>query len=259
MAKQRQEPDPTQNANHKTPAAETPSLLSLEDLADRSGTSARTIRYYQTMKLLPRPKKDPTDGRVSRYGDEHLERLRDIGQLHDRGLTLPAIRELLDSDDAAAQVANWLGLDASLSGSWSTEEPKLLSEDDLAGLLADTPVGTRGDLEAADLVQRQGSSWLAPAPSLLTLTAGLIRDGIDTDLALKAGAILRRHLERASRELMTLFTDALRSGFGAGADPGEILQPLRPIAGDAARLIFAQELERAIADLLANPKNLPRR
>ena len=255
MAKRQREPD----AEHEAPAVDASSLLSLEDLADLSGISARTIRYYQTLKLLARPHKDQTDGRVSRYGEDHLERLRQIGELHDRGLTLPAIRELLDSGDAAAQVADWLGLNASLSGSWSAEEPKLLSEDDLAELLADTPAGTRGDLETARLVQRQGSSWLAPAPSLLILTTGLIRDGIDTDLALKAGAILRRHLQRASTELMKLFNDALGSGFRDGADPGELLQPLRPIAGDAARLIFAQELERAIADLLAHPKSLPRR
>lgn len=236
-----------------------PELFTLEELARRSGVSGRTIRYYQTKKLLPRTHKDPTDGRVSRYGEEHLERLRQIGELHDRGLTLPAIRELLDSGDAAAQVAAWLGLDASLRGSWGTESPKLLSDDELEAILDGTPAGTRGDLEDAALLRREGSSWLAPSPGLLTLTAGLVRDGIDIDLILKAGNILQHQLERASRELMTLFKDALNSGFGEGSDPGELLRPLRPIAGDAARLIFARELERAIEDLLSNPKRLPGR
>ncbi len=240
------------------PTANAATQFTLAELAERSSVSSRTIRFYQTKKLLPRPRKDATDGRVARYGEEHLERLDHIGKLSDRGLTLPAIRQLLDADDAAAQVSHWLGLDSSLGGSWSAEEPQLLSDAELDGLLAGTPGGTRAVLERDGLLARQGASWLVPSPGLLSLTSGLIRDGIDADIALQAGDVLRKHLQRAAVDLMKLFQEAFDAGLGDGADPGEVLQPLRPIAGDAARFIFAQELERAIADVLADPKQLPR-
>ncbi len=233
--------------------------MTQEELAERTGVPERTIRYYQTKRLLQPPLKDGADRRVARYDEDHVERLRLIGQLHDRGLKLPAIRELLESGNAAARVAEWLGLDASLSGSWSAEEPVLLSTDQIHELLADTPTGTLGEFESAGLVSRRGSSWLAPSPGLLELSAGLVGQGIDSHLVLEAGEILQEQLKRASTKLMGLFEQALRDGFGDGADPGELLGPLRPIAGDAARLIFARELERAIAELLANPKRLARR
>lgn len=66
--------------------------------------------------------------------------------------------------NAAARVAEWLGLDASLSGSWSAEEPVLLSTEEIKELLADTLTGTLGEFETAGLVSRRGSSWLVPSP-----------------------------------------------------------------------------------------------
>ncbi len=247
------EPDPEPEPD------DAPATMTQEELSERTGVPARTIRYYQTKKLLQPPVKDDSDRRMARYGEDHAERLRLIGQLHDRGLKLPAIRELLESGNASARVAEWLGLDASLSGSWSTEEPRLLSTEEIQELLADTPIGTLGEFESAGLVSRRGSSWLASSPDLLELSAGLVGQGIDCHLVLEAGRILQEHLERASGKLMGLFEQALRDGFGDGADPGELLGPLRPIAGDAARLIFARELERAIGEVLANPKRLARR
>lgn len=46
------------------------------------------------------------------------------------------------------------------------------------------------------------------------------------------------------------------SGFGDGSVPDQMIEALRPAAGDAARVIFAQQLERAVAALLADTKRL---
>src|SRR5690606_26772779 len=92
-------------------------LLTLEQLSELSGIPARTIRYYQAEKLLERPDRDRKDARMARYGTRHVERLRLVGELRDRGLKLPAIRTLLQEGDASARVADWLGLDEQLRGS----------------------------------------------------------------------------------------------------------------------------------------------
>jgi DNA-binding transcriptional MerR regulator len=231
-------------------------LLTLEEASAVSGVPSRTIRYYQAEKLLPKPERDRIDGRVARYGPHHIERLRLIGELRDRGLKLPAIRTLLLEGDVSTRVADWLGLDDKLRGSWGDDAPRLITRRDLAALTEGTPAGTQGHLEDAGLLVRQGDAWLLPAPGLLELSVRLISDGVDVDLVLKAGRILQRHLGRAADQLIDLFVDATQAGFGSGSDTDTLVNALRPAAGDAARVIFAQQLERAIAALLADTKRL---
>jgi DNA-binding transcriptional MerR regulator len=233
--------------------------LTLEELAEASGVPPRTIRYYQAEKLLQKPERDAHDARVARYGPEHVERLRLVGELRDRGLKLPAIRTLLNEGDASTRVADWLGLDASLRGSWGEGAPRLVERDELAALLADAPPGTQGHLEDAGLLVRQGSSWLIPSPNLLDLCLRLVRDGVRIDLVVEAGEILQKHLRKAADQLIELFVTALGQGFGAGADTATLVEALRPAAGDAAGVIFGMQLERAIAALLADTKRLARR
>jgi len=86
--------------------------LSLAELVEQSGLPGRTIRWYQSEGLLPKPAKQ---GREAVYGPEHVERLRLIADLRDRGLTLVAIRDLLKDERPSGTVAEWLGIDATLT------------------------------------------------------------------------------------------------------------------------------------------------
>src|SRR5204862_446354 len=63
----------------------------LAELVERSGLPARTLRWYQSGGLLPKP---TTRGRDAVYTDEHLQRLQLIAELRERGLTLTAVRDL---------------------------------------------------------------------------------------------------------------------------------------------------------------------
>jgi DNA-binding transcriptional MerR regulator len=67
----------------------------VDELASRSGVSVDTIRFYQSKGLLPLPERD---GRVAWYDDVHLERLRRIRDLKERGFTLRSIAGFLDKD-----------------------------------------------------------------------------------------------------------------------------------------------------------------
>jgi len=66
---------------------------SLRELTEASGQSADTIRYYQTLGLLPPPRHE---GRNAVYQDAHLERLRLIRSMSRRGLSLKVIGLLLE-------------------------------------------------------------------------------------------------------------------------------------------------------------------
>lgn len=80
----------------------------VEQLASACDVSVDTIRYYQSRGLLPPPERE---GRVAWYGAEHARRIREIRSLQRRGLTLAAIKRVVDGDggradaDLAAAVA----------------------------------------------------------------------------------------------------------------------------------------------------------
>ncbi|MFP5299154.1 MAG: MerR family transcriptional regulator [Actinomycetota bacterium] len=65
----------------------------VDSLAARAGVSVDTVRFYQSKGLLPQPARE---GRVAWYSDDHLDRLRRIRELKEKGFTLGSIRALLD-------------------------------------------------------------------------------------------------------------------------------------------------------------------
>lgn len=69
-------------------------------LAERSGLSAPTIRYYESIDLLPEPERTPSGYR--HYGIDALERLRFIREAQCVGLTLAEVQTLLSMRDAGA-------------------------------------------------------------------------------------------------------------------------------------------------------------
>ena len=66
----------------------------VDELARRGGVSVDTLRYYQHLKLLHLPNRR---GRRAVYGDSHLDRLKEIRQLADRGFSLRSIGSLLNT------------------------------------------------------------------------------------------------------------------------------------------------------------------
>jgi DNA-binding transcriptional MerR regulator len=80
----------------------------VEQLAAACEVSVDTVRYYQSRGLLEPPVRE---GRVAWYGPEHIERIRDVRGLQRKGLTLAAIKRVVEGDlrkpdaDLAAAVA----------------------------------------------------------------------------------------------------------------------------------------------------------
>ncbi|QDZ01046.1 helix-turn-helix domain-containing protein [Nitratireductor mangrovi] len=68
-------------------------MLSIGEMARRSGVKVPTIRYYEQMGLLEEPGR--TEGNQRRYGAAELERLVFIRHARDLGIAIEAIRELI--------------------------------------------------------------------------------------------------------------------------------------------------------------------
>jgi DNA-binding transcriptional MerR regulator len=66
--------------------------LSIGELAQRTGVTRRTIRYYVEIGLLPPP---AGAGKAAVYGRDHLERLETIKELQAYRLSLEEIRDRL--------------------------------------------------------------------------------------------------------------------------------------------------------------------
>ena len=66
--------------------------LSIAEMRSHAGVSARTLRYYEEMGLLPGVRRRAGGRRV--YGADDLERLRFISRLKALGLSLAEIKEL---------------------------------------------------------------------------------------------------------------------------------------------------------------------
>ena len=62
-------------------------------LAERTGTNAATIRYYEEINLLPRP--DRQEGNQRRYGDDDIRRLTFIRRCRDFGFSIEQVRTLV--------------------------------------------------------------------------------------------------------------------------------------------------------------------
>lgn len=71
--------------------------LTIEDLAQQSGLSLRTLRYYIQEGLLPGP---DTAGKYASYSQQHLDYLAMIARLKNMHLPLKEIRHLLSNMSA---------------------------------------------------------------------------------------------------------------------------------------------------------------
>jgi DNA-binding transcriptional MerR regulator len=222
--------------------------------------SARTIRYYQSEGVLAAPRRE---GRDARYNAGHLERLELIAELQERGLKLEAIKSLLGRAGKRSSVTEWLGIDEALRASWTDDQPAMMTLAEVHERLGRRPRRLVGELVDAGLLARQeDGSFLAPSEAMLQLTFRLLDASVSIDVAVRAADLLRRRLAKAADDLVKLFeaeTGRSFAGEGASEEVAAALDALRPVAIDAAGLILAQELERALRHLATRGTRRSRR
>ena len=122
------------------------------EVAERSGVTPRTVRYYEELGLLPRTEREQGKHRV--YTETDIERLREITRLRDLlGLSLDELRTMVVAEEVRADARR------RFHESESPEERRAALEDALPHLekqleLVRRRLGELRELEA-DLVDRR--------------------------------------------------------------------------------------------------------
>jgi DNA-binding transcriptional MerR regulator len=237
-------------------------LYTIDELAAQSGVPSRTIRYYQSKGTLPSPERR---GRVAYYRVEHIERLRVIAELQDRGLRLDAIGDVLQRlEEGGDSLQDWLGMGDQLQAPWSDDRPIVLSEPDLLDRVGNRRPGILAELSRLGLIERQGNSrpamYIVPSPGLLDVNLELDSAKVDSMVAGEAGELMRKRMARLADELVTFFAERAGDGFGGAGEPEEIVRSfaaLRPEGMRAIQLFFAQEMERALRQFVERGGTIP--
>ncbi|GAA3373157.1 hypothetical protein GCM10020367_31990 [Streptomyces sannanensis] len=180
----------------------------IENLAQASGATVRTIRAYQDRGLLPRPERR---GRSNVYGETHLARLRQIADLLDRGYSLASIKELLEAWDAGRGLGGVLGLVAEVDGPWTDEKAGRITRAELDEAFGGTPddAAVEDAVELGVLEHAPGSDdeFLVPSPQELAVAAELHAAGVP--LSAIAGHLrqLRGQVEHIAARFLEFTTE----------------------------------------------------
>jgi DNA-binding transcriptional MerR regulator len=235
-------------ADQSTPEKTGAGEYTIDELSALARVPSRTIRFYQSKGALSSPE---IKGRVAYYSDAHVERLKLIAQLQDRGLRIDAIRGLVKSiERGELDMAEWLGVEQQLQASWAHDHARTVTEEELFTLAGSSRPGLIADLIRVKLVERRGDVYIVESPALLSMGMKLEAVGVGQETAAEAAEILRKHLGKAVAELTQFFLKRATDGFVETAQPAKLFEALRPVGIEAVRVIFSKQMEGALRKLL---------
>jgi DNA-binding transcriptional MerR regulator len=187
---------------------------SIDDLARQCSVPVRTIREYQSIGLLPPPRRQ---GRVGLYSAAHSARLELIARLQERGYSLAGIRDLLRSWREGADLGEVLGL--APDQLVHIDEPGVAANlSQLASALPGLVPARLEDLIATGALEECGQErFCIPSPSLLQLAADALGIGIEPEVVLE----LLRVIGTAASEIADAVADSLGT-LPRGVDPDRV-------------------------------------
>ncbi|WP_345497995.1 MerR family transcriptional regulator [Nocardia callitridis] len=181
------------------------SEFTIDELAREAGTTVRTLRVYNERGLLPPP---ALKGRTGFYGDEHLNRVRIISRLLDRGIKLSGVRDLLEAWDRGDDLAAVLGVSASAAPapkSTVTEVETTVAATDLAERYRDVPNGLARVIAVGLYEPVDATTYRVKDPKLVDIAAQLLGAGVAQARVLDELDRLRDDCDHIARQFVDLF------------------------------------------------------
>jgi DNA-binding transcriptional MerR regulator len=193
----------------------------VEELSRRTGITVRSLRSYQSRKLLPPPE---VRGRTGYYDERHVARIELIKDLQSEGFKLDSIARMLDQGGRSD--ADLLRFTRSVKTMFGSTEGSITTADDLAarfGVSADVAATVVTRAEKLGLLKEIGDGTYAElAPRLLSAGEHAVKAlGLSTDEALQVVSQLRKHSEAVARLYLQLFVKRVWEPFVAAGRPSD--------------------------------------
>lgn len=222
--------------------------MAVEELSARTGAPVRTIREYQTWRILHPPTRV---GRRGFYDESHIRRLEGIARLQERGYSIAAIRDLFDAWEQGAGLRDVLGVDDAI-GLPADEAPIAISRAQLAELLP--PIAGSDRLLARAcrirLLVAHGKGYLARSPALVQLVADAIAAGVSASAALDLAAAVTSAADDTGRAA----AEVVATSVHGGADVDALVRRGRVLL---ARSVATHTIDRVGHHLLDRSRTRP--
>ncbi|KAA8886668.1 MerR family transcriptional regulator [Nocardia colli] len=247
--------------------------FTIDELAREAGTTVRSLRVYHERGVLPPPQ---VKGRTGFYGSDHLNRVRTIGRLLDRGIKLNGIRELLEAWDRGDDLGDILGVpepealdhagaaaefDApSDSGAGAAVSEMVVAATELADRYRDVPHGLARVVATGMYEPLDAATYVVADQQLVRIAEQLAASGAAPAQILDEVERLRGDCDRIARRFVDVFErtawQSFRQSGRTQADRAELADRVlaaRVVPGQAAAELVnrfvAHYLNRDIAEL----------
>lgn len=236
----------------------------IDDLARAAGTTSRNVRAYQERGLLPVPTK--RSGRAFVYDESHLERLKIIDALLQRGFTTAHIADFITSWETGKDLTEILGLQHAVTATWGKGEVLEVPRELVATVLGETDAS----LDETDLLARLSELGLArlheetvefTEPELLTTFVELHGYGIGLRRLLDLYSSVLSRVDDIAGLMVAAAKDHLVDEHGPGwlpetnqeiAETTDMLNHLRELGVTSVHTGLAQALDRALRSELGD-------
>lgn len=228
----------------------------VEELARLAATTTRNIRVYRDRGLLPAPLRV---GRIALYNDTHLTRLRLITSMLDRGYTIAHVKEMLAAWENGKSLADVLGLESAIAGTWTTERPETMSRSAAEALIGNPAAFTR--LVALEIIRVDGMTATITRPKLIAAFQEISDYGIDIETLIELHEQIVPHLDAISDLLVRAGADHVLGRLNLGealpadaeiADLITMLVRFRTQAVASVTATLASSIESTIESLVGS-------
>lgn len=238
----------------------------IEELSRRTGMTVRSLRSYQSRKLLPPP---TVRGRTGYYDERHVARIQLIQNLQSEGIKLHSIARMLD--EGGRSDADLLQFTRSVQTMFTESDGSITTVGDLAGRF-----GVE-DLEAgAHLLERAERLGLVRhvddvtyeelSPRLIDVGEHAVQAlGLTADEALDVVGKLRKHADGVAKIYLDLFVTNVWTPFAEADQPAEqwsdvqrALDEVRSLATEALMGAFELVMSERVGEVLEREITRPR-
>jgi DNA-binding transcriptional MerR regulator len=179
--------------------------MRVDALASAAGVATTTIRLYRQRGLLPPPR---LVGRTGHYAEEHLERLRLIARLQERGFSLAGIKELIEAAERGGQLDDLVEVETRLNAILEGPEPLVLEPAELVDRFDGVDLTPTAMARAVQLGLIEGTDdgrLKVPDRRFIDTGAALVALGVPIDEVLDEWETLRDHTDDIARRFLAVF------------------------------------------------------